>query len=316
MNIRSILAAAVFSTAVFSHLAFAQSPADSAVTATGVGELSRLPERMRLKIVVSAKGKDTAEALAQLKDRLTAAKAQLGMLGADKASISADEPQPTPEDPNRRRQIEMLMAQRMRGGRRPTAKKEETKPPVSLSATLSAEWPLQAKSGDELLVSTAALQDKIKAADLAGLKEQSKLSPEEQELAEELQGELNMYSGDEGPKAGEPMFLFVAPIPAAEREKLLAEGFTKAKAQAARLAKAAGVELGALRSLSDNEIDASDESMGMNAAFGGYPASYRMLQMMRGGRATQNENAEAIGAQPGKLTYRVMVTASFALKNK
>jgi hypothetical protein len=286
------------------------------VSGTGSGEIQRLPQLMRMRVVVTAKGKDTAEALAALKDRVSAAKTQLLALGADKASIAAEEPQLAVENKDRRRQMEMMMAQRMRGGRRPAAKKEEAKPPVSVSATLSAQWPLKAAGGEELLVAVTALQDKIKAADVAGAKEQAKLTPEEQELADELAAEqVGMYGGDEEPKPGEPIFMFVAPIAAAEREKLLVDGFKKAKDRAARLAKAAGAELGALRLLSDNETDASDEALSLNPYAGLDSRSYRMMQMARGTGGMQEELSEAVGTQPTKVVYRVIVSASFDLKS-
>ena len=118
-----------------------------------------------------------------------------------------------------------------------------------------------------------------------------------------------MYGDDEGIKPGEPMFVFVTPIAPADREKALAEGFQKAKSRAARLAKAAGAELGALKSLNDSESDASDESNG--SPYGYDRQAYQMMQMMRGG---MDELAEAIGAQPTNVVYRVTVTASFDLK--
>lgn len=293
--------------------------ADGAGTVSGLGTVAieRVPQTMRMKIVVSAKGSDLKEALAALKDRLDAAKAQLATLGADKASVKADPPQIAVEDPNRRRQMEMMMAQRLRGGGRKPGKKEETKPPVAVTATLSAEWPLKAPAGEELLVASAELQEKIKEADLAGVKEQSALSPEEQELAEELGADAMsmMYGGEEEAKPGEPMFYYVAPISAADRDKALADAFEKAKTRAARLAKAAGADLGELKSLSDTESDASDESLAVNSPYGGYNSQlYRMMQMMRGQREGQVELVEAVGAQPTKVVYRVMVTASFDLK--
>jgi uncharacterized protein YggE len=290
--------------------------AHGSVSGMGTAELKRAPEFMRLKIVITTKGKDMKEALASLKDRVTAARTQVAALGADKASITTDEPQLATENNDRRRQMEMMMAQRMRGGRRPAGKKEETKPPVSVSTTLSAQWSLKGSTGEQLLVAATALQDKIKAADLAGTKEQSKLSPEEQELADELAGEqAAMFSGDDTPKPGEPIFMFVAPISTAERDALLADGFKKAKERAGQLAKAAGVELGPLRTLNDNEVDASDEMM-MNGMYGGGGAAYRMMQMMRGARGPQADLSEAIGIQPNQVVIRVMVTASFDLKAK
>jgi uncharacterized protein YggE len=321
MIARNVITALVLVFAMLGEPAWGQmggSANSGTVSGTGTSELQRMPEIMRMRIIVTAKGKDVTEALAGLKDRVAAAKTQLTALGADKASVAIDEPQITAENNDRRRQMEMMMAQRMRGGRRPSAKKEEVKPPVSVSTTLSAQWPLKAAAGEQLLIVTTALQDKIKAADLAGAKEQSKLSPEEQEIADELAAEqMSMYDGDDTPKPGEPLFMFTASISADDRDKLLAEGYKKAREQAARLAKAAGAELGLLRSLGNNEVDASDEAL-MNNPYGGGNASYRMMQMMRAGRAGfgSEELTEAVGAQVGKVTYRVMVNASFELKAK
>jgi uncharacterized protein YggE len=314
---RTCVAAAALGFAISCGIASGQIGGQGVVSGTGTMELARPPELMRMRIVVTTKGSNVTEALAALKDRVTAAKAQLGKLGAEMGSVTTDEPQIAAENSDRRRQMEMLMAQRMRGGaRRPAAKKEETKPPVTVQTTLSAHWKLTAGEGDQLLVAVSTLQDKIKAADLAGTKEQSKLSPEEQELSEELGAEqMAMYSGEEGPKPGEPMFVFVAPISAADREKLLAEGYQKAKERAMRLAKAAGAELGALRLLNENEVDASDEALAGNP-YNYNAAMYRMAQMMRGGKAEQGEVSEAVGAQPTKVVYRLLVTASFDLQAK
>ena len=56
----------------------------------------------------------------------------------------------------------MMVRQRMRaGGKKPAAKTAE--PPVSLSTTLTAEWPLAAASADDMLVASQALTTKIRA---------------------------------------------------------------------------------------------------------------------------------------------------------
>src|SRR5690349_6102048 len=75
----------------FGQLGAASGP--GSVTGTGTEELQRLPEIMRMRIVITSKGKDITEALAGLKDRVTAAKTQLAPLGADRATMTTDEPQ-------------------------------------------------------------------------------------------------------------------------------------------------------------------------------------------------------------------------------
>ncbi|HUE72545.1 MAG TPA: SIMPL domain-containing protein [Pirellulaceae bacterium] len=279
------------------------------ITGTGVSQIERLPEVMRMRVVVTAKGSTLEEALAALKDKTEAANSQLSTLGAEKESVKLDPPQIAAESSDRRRQVEMMMAQRLRGGKR-SAKKEETKQPVAVSTTLTAEWPLQSKTGEELLVAATALQDKIKAADLAGAKEASQLTPEEQEALEEMESQGYNPYGDQEAKPGEPIFLFVAAIAEADREKADAEAFQKARQHAARLAKAAGAGLGKLQSLAGAGQAGVDESEYANPYAN--VAAYRMLQAMQAGGQPDSES-EAIGTTPAKVTYRVTMTAGFEL---
>ncbi len=308
---RTVWLAALMALATANLPVAAQFGGNGTVSGNGVVTIERQPTQMRMKVVVTAKGSDLKAALAALKDKLDAAKVQLKALGADQASVKSD-PAAIAAEAGRNRQLEMMMAQRLRGKR--AAKKADTKPPVSVSTTLVASWPLPAAQGEELLIAATALQDKIKAADLAGAKEADNLTPEEQELADELADQgFNPYSGEEEIKPGEPIFLFVAPLTAADREQALAEGFAKAKEKAARLAKAAGAELGALKFLGDQEMSADEEYPG---GYSYNSRSYQMMQLMRGSRGDQEDATEAIGVQPAKVSYRLTVTASFDLKGQ
>ena len=148
----------------------------------------------------------------------------------------------------------------------------------------------------DLLVTSKKLQDAIKAADLAGAKDAEEPSPEEAELFEEMDEMANAFNNQQGSKPGELVFVFVAKISAADREKAMAEAFRSAKQDAAQLAKAADLELGPLRSLQGGEgIEAEDG------------ADYRMLDNTPFGRAMRQQMVghdhtdEAIGAGPGIL---------------
>ena len=169
--------------------------------------------------------------------------------------------------------------------------------------------PLQGADTAELLVTTKKLQDAIKAAGLAGAKDAEEPSTEEVEGSEEMDEMANVFSNQQGPKPGEPVFVFVAKISAADREKAMAEAFRSAKQDAAQLAKAADLELGSLRSLKGGRgIEAEDG------------ADYRMLDNTPFGRAMCQQMAghdhtgEAIGAGPGIQKYKVAVNATFAVK--
>ena len=292
--------------------AFAQSSSDEGIRGTGEVLLERKPEAMRLQINVLAKGKDLPEAIAKLKTRRTKVEKQLETLGAAKDSVKFGDVELDQAQDDQQRQMELMMRQRMaqrRGGKRP-AEKEVSVKQVKVMLKLSAEWPLKGADTAELLVTSKKLQDAIKAADLAGAKDAEEPSPEEAELSEEMDEMTSDFNNQQGPKPGEPVFVFVAKISAADREKAMAEAFRSAKQDAAQLAKAAELELGSLRSLQGSGgVDAGDAA-----------EDYRMLYNTPFGRAMQRQMAghghtgEAIGAGPGMLKYKVTVNATFAVK--
>jgi len=176
--------------------------------------------------------------------------------------------------------------------------------------------PLESQSAEELLLEAQALREKIKAADLAGTKQAEELSPEEQELAEEM-AEMMMQHGEEPVPVGEPLFMYVARITEADRDRAMADAFAKAKAHAERLAGAAGVKLGPLVALSGAGGGSSTMTdPDMYGMFGGH--DYRRQQYFRqlvqsGGAADDESNNEAVGIEPGGLKFTFMVNAMFAL---
>jgi uncharacterized protein YggE len=283
------------------------------VTGSGVVEIKRQPDRLRLQVELLAKGSNLKEALALLKDRIEAARLQVGALGVIKKSVAFGNPKLSSTKTDQQKQMEQMLIQRLRqrGKRKP--KKSKASSPVTVSAELTAEWKLTAKTIEELLIVSYELQEKIKAADLAGRKQAEKLSPEEQELLEEAASGFGYGSSDEA-KPGEPSFLFVSGISDDEREKSLAAAFQKAKSRAARLAKAAGSQLGELKSLSaQNTPGAGLDDYSM---YGGYSSpAYRAIQRaMTAAQLGTEDASEAIGAIPGTVTYTITVTASFDLK--
>jgi uncharacterized protein YggE len=290
----------------------AQEPAGGTLTGQGSGEIKRQPEVLRVQVEVLAKGKDFPEALGRLKDRREAALKQLALLGASKGSIDVSEPAVTSEKTDQQRQLERMVAQQIRaqGNKAKAAAKQA--PPVVVGVTIKADLPLKAAGAEELLAVAHGLQEKVKAADLGGLKELAKLSPQEEEAAEEAQAAAQMPGAEEMPKRGEPVFLFVSKVPEAERAKALAEAFGNAKREAARLARAAGAELGPLYRLeSQSQQNRNDDG---NAAMN--PYMYWYAQQARAGMPANAEAQpdEVTGLVAGRVTLRVLVTAVFQLK--
>jgi uncharacterized protein YggE len=292
-----------------------QGAAKDALAAVGTVSLKRPPTALRVHVELLGKGKTLAEALTNLKARRESAIAQLQTLKADKDAITCGNPTLSNIHSAQRRQLETMIAERMRSGGKKAAKGAKVPEVFTVSAMLTAEWPLEAKTPEELLLAAHALSEKVKAADLAGMKDAEKLAPEEEELFEEMNSMSRRGpGGDEPMPLGQPYFLYVARISEKDRQQALAEAFAKAKAQAAQLAQAAAVPLGPLVALSgqatggSNNTSMEDEYMG-----GPYRQYMRRLRMQQAVENPDEQANEAVGVDPDSLTFMFMVNASFAL---
>jgi len=290
----------------------AEGAAKDSLTALGRVSLKRPPTALRVHVELLGKGKTLAEALANLKARRESAVAQLAALKANKESITCGKPTLSNVYSAQRRQLEMMIAERMRSGGRKAAKGAKVPELFTVSAMLTAEWPLEAKTPEELLLAAHALMEKVQAADLAGMKDAEKLSPEEEELFEEMNS-MSRRSSDEPIPPGQPYFLYVARISEKDRQQALAEAFAKAKAQAAQLAQAAAVPLGPLVALSGQGGGGSNTSTEDEYSGGPYRQYMRRLRMQQAVDNPDEQASEAVGMDPDSLTFMFMVNASFAL---
>ncbi|MCA9006517.1 MAG: SIMPL domain-containing protein [Planctomycetaceae bacterium] len=278
------------------------------VSGNGTVVIEKTPAVMRMQVDLLSKASSLEEALAGLKERVEAARAQLAAFGVDKASIKLGEPKLSAGKNDRQQQMEAVLAERMRSLNRGGAQKNAApSTPVTVSVELTAEWKLKVKTIEELLLATQPLQKKIKDADVGGIKAASQLSPEEQEIMEEM-GEISMY-GDEGEsKPGEPVFFYAALISQQEEDKALGEAYQKARSQAARLAKAAGYELGKLSSISSDAGSSTQES-----EYGYSSAYYTIARRLQAAENSKDSQAEAVSVLPGQVKYEVNVMAGFEL---
>jgi uncharacterized protein YggE len=291
----SVIVVLIFS---FSFPVSAQVQADGAITGIGVGTLKRPPDVLRVQVQLSAEGKTLKEALAKLATRREACKKKLAGLGAKEDSISFEDAKLDTPDPRMEQQAMMM---RQRGGRgRPTTSPAAGAAPARVAVMVKAEWPIAAAAPEELLITGQELQNKIKAADIADTKT---ASMEEQERMEEMAGGND--PSEQGPPPGQPSFLYVAKVSDEQRAQVMADAFKKAKASAAELAKAAGAELGALKQLQSQPApDAEQYQMMQYARYN--PFMYQ--------QAVNPDPGEAVAMQPGPVTVRMSVSASFAIK--
>jgi uncharacterized protein YggE len=266
-----------------------------AVTAYGSATLKRAPDLLRVQIQLNGEGKTLKEALEKLATRREACRKKLVSLGAKEEAVSFEDPRIDTGDPRQQQMEQMMRARMNRPGSRPTAAGGAGR--VTVASIAKAEWPLAGKSGEELLVVAYDLQEKLKAADLADTKT---ASLEEQEAREERAG---MDGEEQSAPPGQPVFLYVAKVSGAQRAAALADAFKQARANAEDLAKAAGATLGGLKALQSQ-------------------SDMEQLQMMQWGRyspygqqtAQTPEPGEALAPQPGPVTLRLTVSASFAIK--
>ena len=263
---------------------------------------------------LTGKGKTLEEALAVLRERREAVAAQLAKLGVDRSALVFTPPGVDDSAGAQQRRMEVMIAQRM-GGRNAKKARKPIKPPVAVTTTLTANWPLAGDTTEKLLLAADTVREKVKAAELSGGKEVPKLSPEEQEVAEEMAAEIARNSGndEEQAKPGEPHFLFLARLSPQERQAALAEAFAKAKVQAAELAKAAGTGLGSLTGLSGQGA-----SGGMGNPYARYNpynrGEFDFVQQIVQNAGTDEQQGEALAPRPDGIGFDFIVNATFAVE--
>jgi len=290
---------------------FGSGVANDAVTSVGTASVKIKPERLRMYVQLVGKGKTLKDALDSLENHREAALLQLEALKVDKDSISLGTP--TVAAQSQQQQLEMMVRARMGMGASKAVKKGPRVYQVNVS--LTAEWPLPSDKPDELLLFVDNLTEKIKKVDLSGEKDTRELSPEEQELLEEMEGAVTSYSGrSDQVQVGKPYFVYVGTISGDQRNKAMREAFVKAKKNAEELALAAKVRLGPLTGLSGGGSGSSNRY----GNYGPYGNSYQIrnyLQQMMRGQAGEDETSEneVIGYTPGVLSYQIAVVATFKL---
>lgn len=207
------------------------------VVGQGSADLKKTPTAMRLVLEVRGKGKDLKSALGSLEQRKKRAEDHLARLGAAKTTIrweAAIVPVPALEGPPA---FEPPLAVPFSNPQKPLPL--PASPPhvadaeILVTSVLRVDFLLEGATADDRLVFVHGLQAKVRQIELSD----------------------DVNSG--GAKAcncgckGDPMFLFVATVSAAERSRTLAQAFQRARDAAHLGASAAGQELGTLQTLLD-----------------------------------------------------------------
>ena len=126
---------------------------------------------------------------------------------------------------------------------------------VVVSATISADWPLETDGHEALLLKAENLKKRILDADPSGRRAAMEKAAEEDDTAPAPRSRTKSprarYGVNTGnyPDFGLPIFFYVAKVSPKQRQAAMAEAFANAKGQAAELAAAAGMQCGPLLDL-------------------------------------------------------------------
>ena len=291
------------------------------VSGQGAFEMKRQPEFLRVQVEVLAKARSAKDALAKLQERRQAARTKLEGMGATADSIEFSDPSIVAEFDPRERQMQMMMAQQQmmaqmqQGGKKPAAKAKEA-PPVVVSCTLKAQIRLNAPNVEEMLILTNGLEERIKAADLGGAKALKQGTPQEEEQAlEQMQnmgGWQGNMNGEEQRVRGQPLIYYVSKVNADDRKRVVREAFKRAERQAGEVAGAAGLVLGPVHSLEETNLVNPDSEL--NSMTSEYGISTITGRMIYNPVSDEKNGAEATGAKPASVIYRVAISATFELR--
>jgi uncharacterized protein YggE len=275
--------------------------ANEGIIGAGTATVDADPQVLRLQMSLSAEAKDAKAAIAALKQAEQSAAQKLAKIGAPEGAVKFTDLQVN--DGSRTQQMQRQMG--MRFGQ-PQTKKPQQAPVVTATATLIAEFPLKNRPGEDLMMEFQGIRQQVKSANLNDVKP----TAEQQEEAEEQQAmAAQMMAQGEGGNPGEPSYVFVTKVSEADRDKALADAFGRARKEAERLAKAAGLQLGALKLLSSATGAELSDRFNNYAGF-----AYRQAMAARGGMA--NSDSEAVSDQPGKVSYRARVQVAYSVKGQ
>lgn len=304
-------------TTSFGATANAQNSVESGATVTAPGSvtLKRQPSQLIMKVDLIARGETLKQALANLEDRRKTAGLLLKTLQATEDSITFGNPTSASPLGQAEQQMQQMISQRISnsGGAVPEGLKLPES--VSVSQPVTARWPLTGKDPAALLEESEALQKRINDADLAGVKNQEGISPEQLELMEEAAFSVDPYSGEPETPPGTPQFVFAASLTDKERQAALREAFDKAQRQAAELASAAGLEIAGLASLNQGSSDPSSPSYDDSYSYMLYRRNSELLQQLSGGgMETKNARNISFNVLLAPVSFNFQIQATFRLR--
>ena len=296
---------------IATHATFGQAPNQSkngTVSVTETHELILSPEKIRLQMIVRSESRDGDNAMKLLRKQQERVNKELIALGTDQTSIEFSKPIlsvgiPGVDDPENalkraRQQAAQMRNLNPRGKSATPAEEDATELPqiFTASSVLMAEWKLENGLDEDAIMLPSKLRTAIDEKDFKGRKLKEALDPDEQLLLQPLIGSsISSYSSLN--RQPEIQLTFVGKMTELQEEEALGAAYMKAKSHAALLAKAAGVRLG-------NMITISSSTQNVPSPFGTNPSSTIASLTRRNTREVSTDD-------PAGLKLIVSVSVSF-----
>ena len=282
-------------------------PAYPAISTSGTSTIKRLPNTIRVIIPLQCKGKTIEEALANLKIEQQTALEKIQKIGVKQENVKFESFSIDQSQKDKRRQIEMMIAQRMPASTSSPRQTAAVALPTTVKCMFLAEWSITGTTAEDILKESYELQQQIAAADFSPKK--NEMTPEEEELEEEMES-MN-YHSYETESSSEPQFLFVASVTEEESQKAHSEAFAQAQKQGEFLAQTAGFKRGTLMQLSANLV----KRQGGSSPYRGYE-DYYIMQMMQSQQVDMGTSAqlECISMTPDAAEFIFVVQTVFMLE--
>lgn len=274
------------------------------ISVTGASTLKPQPDTIRVIVSIQGQGKTAEEALQRLETEKKSASEKAGKLGFEAERLKFGNLTLDQMQESKRRQMEMMIAQRMSS---PGKARPQIPESVTLKLEMTVEQPLNGRKTEEILKEVQLLKNKFKTADFSP--KPVGLTPEEEELAEEIESMMEDYY-DEPTPGNEPLFLYVAKVAENEAKAAYRDAFEQARKQGDLLAEIAGVKRGTLLHLSSNFI----KNQASYSPYMSRNEDYYMLQMLNAESSEETKQYECLLASPDNATFIFSVQAQFRIE--
>ena len=259
------------------------------ITTTGSAEIPLQATHARLILKIQATAADMKAAVQKLRDRRTKAVDVLTQMKALESSVKVVRTSTGEEGGGASISRQMMRMQAMNG------EPMEMPKLVGVNCTVTADWKLPEGDAELMLLFADRLQEKVKELKLTGEDDLENLPPEQAEMMAEMASQMMMY-GEES--AADLRIVFYAMPSEEQMQDARSKAMEEAKQKAAKIASAAGLELGKVVSLGEQDYDAFETRI-----YNSYGDSYQPA----------SEAGEVISKSPDGLTKQVNVYMTYSI---